>query len=370
VYIARRTKIERRNKAMEQKRFITIVCLALFLSFALCSLTYGAEGGNARFGKNVVVPAGETVSGDLAACGANVEVLGKVQGRLKACGANVIIPGNIQGDLRAYGANVNLAGKYHGTVKAAAANVTLAGVFDGDVEVGAARIIVAPTAVLKGNFIYVSADLNIQKGSRILGEVIQREALVKKERIEKWGREGIKAFVPVGVFFWLVAIAALIIVGVLINYLFPKRTNAVIGAIAQSPWKNLGFGFIFLVVVPIAIIIAFFTVVGIPAGIIAALLYGIAIYISSIYIGVWIGRKILGYLKKSLATAFFWPLVVGIIIISLLSMIPFIGWLFRLFVLLLSLGALSVTMWKVVAAPAPARRKVQRKGQRKTRKKR
>jgi cytoskeletal protein CcmA (bactofilin family) len=363
-------KIERRNGTMEQRRLITIGCLALFLSLVLCGVTYGADSGNARFGKNVVVPTGETVSGALAACGANIQVLGNVQGRLRACGANVVIPGDVQGDLRAYGANVNLAGKYHGKVKAAAANLILAGVFDGDVEVVAARIIVAPTAVLKGNLIYVSADLNIQKGSRIMGEIVQRQTMAKKEKIEKWGREGIKALVPVGIFFWFISIAALIIVGVLINYLFPKRTNAVISALSQSPWKNLGFGLIFLVVVPVAIVISLITVVGIPAGVIAGLLYGIAIYISSIYIGVWMGRKILGYLNKSMTTAFFWPLVVGIIVISLLSMIPFIGWLFRLFVLLLSLGALSVTMWKMVAAPAPARKKAPRKIQRKTRKKR
>ena len=355
---------------MGKKRLIARGCFVVLLTFVLCGSVYGAEGGSARFGKNVGVMVGETVSGDLTACGANVEVLGKVQGRLNACGANVVIPGDIQGELRACGANVILSGKYHDKVKAAAANVTLAGTFDGDVEVGAARIIVAPTAKIKGNLIYMSADLNLQKGSQITGEVVQRQALVKKDRVEQWGRQGIKAFVPIGIFFWLISLAALIIVGVLINYLFPKKTNAVIGAISQSPWKNLWFGLIFLVVVPVAIVISLVTVVGISAGVIAGLLYGIAIYISSIYIGVWIGRKILGYVKKSMTTAFFWPLVVGIVIISLFSFIPVIGWLFRLCILLISLGALWVTMWKAVPVKAPARKKVLRKSKGKARKKR
>jgi len=350
---------------MQKKRLLVMGFMAIFLTFALCSFTYAAGDGSVRFGKNVKVLAGETITGGLIAAGANVEILGKVGGGLKACGANVVTSGDVQGELLACGANVVLAGTYHSKVKAAASNLTLSGTFDGDVEVGGARITVAPTALIKGNLIYASADLNLQKGSRVMGEVIQRQVMVKKERIEKWGRQGIKALIPVGIFFWLISIVALIIVGLLINYLFPKKTNAVINTISQSPWKNLWFGLIFLVVVPVAIIIAFITVVGIPAGIIAGILYGIAIYISSIYMGVWIGRKILGYLKKSMATAFFWPLVVGAIIIGLLTLIPFIGCLFRLCILLFSLGAMWLVMKKTV--PAPAQRKAQRKTQRTSR---
>jgi cytoskeletal protein CcmA (bactofilin family) len=354
---------------MTMKRLMTTGFCMLFLTFALCSFTYGADGGNFRFGATVKVEAGETVAGGLVAAGANVEILGNVGGALKAFGANVVIPGDVQGDLKTFGANVVLSGRYHSRVMAAGANVTLSGVFDGDVEVGGARVTVARTALIKGNLIHATADLNLQKGSRIMGEVVQRQVMVKKEKVEKWGRRGILALFPLGIFFWLISMVSLIIVGVIIHYLlFPKKTNAIVDTISQSPWKSLWFGLIFLVVVPVAVIIAFITVVGIPAGIIAGLLYGIAIYISRIYIGVWIGRKVLGYIKKSMATAFFWPLVVGVIIIALISFIPFIGWLFRLFILLISLGALWTVTWKAI--PVPAKRKTQRKPQRRTRKKR
>ena len=360
--------------------------LVVFLTFVLCGLSYGGEAGNSRFAANVVVPADETVLGGLTATGANVEILGKVEGGLKAfganvaipgsvqgrlitCGANVVIPGDIQGEVGAYGANVVLSGRYHDKVMVGAANVTLSGTFDGDVEVEGARVIVARTALIKGDLIYSSDALNRQRGSRVMGQVMQKEALVKKEGVEKWGRRGLLALFPLGIFFWLISLAALIIVGVILNYLlFPKKTDAIIDTISKSPWKSLWFGLIFLVVVPVAVIIAFITVVGIPAGIIAGLLYGIAIYISRIYIGVWIGRKVLGYINKSMATAFFWPLVVGVIIIALISLIPVVGWLFRLFVLLISLGALWTVMWKAI--PVPAKRRTQRKPQRKTRKKR
>jgi cytoskeletal protein CcmA (bactofilin family) len=352
---------------MQKKRLLMMGFMVLFLIFSLSSFTYAAGDGNVRFGKNVKMSADETVTGGLVAAGANVEILGKVGGGLKAFGANVVTSGDVKDDLLAAGANVVLAGKYHGKVKAAASNLTLSGTFDGDVNVRAARITVAPTAVIKGNLIYASADLNVQKGARITGEMIQRQVLVEKQWIEKWGRQGIKAMIPIGIFFWLISLVAIIIVGLLINYLFPKKTDAVISTISQSFWKNLWSGFIFLVVVPMAIIVSFITVVGIPAGIIAGILYGIAIYISTIYIGVWIGRKILGYITKSMAAAFFWPLVVGTIVIGLLTLIPFIGCLFRLFILLVTLGAMWLVMWKTI--PARAQRKARRRPQRRLQRK-
>ena len=350
---------------MKKKRLAMVGFFAVFLTLALCSVSYGA---GIRLGSNVKVAANETVAGALMAAGANVEILGTVEGSLKACGANVAIPGDVQGALLACGANVVLSGTYHSKVQTAASNVTLSGTFDGDVNVGGARITVTPTALIKGDLIYSCAELNRQRGSRIMGEVVKRKVAVKKEKVEKWGIIGTLAVIPIWIFFWLVSFAALIIVGALINYLFPKKTNAVIDTISQSPWKNLWSGLIFLVVVPAAIIIAFITVVGIPAGIIAGILYGIAIYISRIYIGVWIGRKVLGYIKKPLATAFFWPLVVGTIIIALISLIPFIGWLFWLVILLISLGALWTVMWKAV--PVPAKKKTGGTRKPKTRKKR
>jgi cytoskeletal protein CcmA (bactofilin family) len=355
---------------MNKKRLLLMGFLVVFLAVALCGLSYGDDGRNFRSGANVKVVADETVSGELVAAGANVEVRGTVEGGLKAFGANVAISGDVQGEVKAFGANVVLAGRYGDKVLVGGSNVTLSGAFDGDVEVVGARVTVARTALIKGDLIHATADLNLQQGSRIMGEVVQKQAMVEKERVEKWGR---RAIFPLGIFFWLISMASLIIVGVIINYLlFPKKTAAIIDTISKSPWKSLWFGLIFLVVVPVAIIIAFITVVGVPAGIIAGVLYGIAIYISRIYIGVWIGRKVLGYINKSMATAFFWPLVVGIIIIALISLIPVVGWLFRLFILLISLGALWMVMWKAIPVPVKRRtqRRKQRKPQRKARRKR
>jgi cytoskeletal protein CcmA (bactofilin family) len=341
-----------RKVTMTVKRSTVIASVVLFVALMQADPIFGSKGAEVikyRVGGNVFVAAEETVSGALVAAGANVEILGNVKEGLKAFGGNVVLSGDVEGELAFAGANVVLSGKYHDQVKGAAANLILSGTFDGNVEVGGAKIMLTPTARIKGDLIYSAAVLDRQEGSQIMGKVAQKKMVVKREGIEKWGREGKKALFSLGILCWIISIPALIIVGVLINYFFPKQTDAIVASIFRSPWKNLEVGLVFLVVVPVGIVISLITLVGTPAGIMAGFLYGIILYISRIYIGVWIGRKFLGYIKSSLSIAFFWPLVVGTIVIALLTVIPFIGWLFRLFFVLISVGAMWVFMWKSLA---------------------
>jgi cytoskeletal protein CcmA (bactofilin family) len=332
---------------MGTKKSVFIGVLILFLTLTSFNSTYGFKDSNMgntyKLGKNALLGADEVQSEGLVAAGANVEILGDVMGRLRAFGAHVVLAGNLQGESAFCGADVLLSGKFHKKVKGGAANLILSGTFEDSVEVAAAKITITPTARIKGDLIYRAAVLEQQKGSQIMGKVIPKRGIEKE-----WIQNVKKVLLWLWVLYWVFSIPALIILGALLNYLFPKQTNAIVAAISESPWKNLGVGLVFLVVVPVAVIIALITLVGIPAGIIAGLLYGIAIYISRIYIAVWIGRKVLGYFRKPLASEFSWPLVVGTIITTLLIFIPIIGWLFRFFFALLGLGAMWLAIWKSV----------------------
>jgi len=78
---------------------------------------------------------------------------------------------------------------------------------------------------------------------------------------------------------------------------------------------------------------------GVAGGIIGAFFYAFFLYISRVFVGVWIGRKVLGFFKKTWSQSFFWPLVLGTLVVSFLSAIPFLGWLFWFFFVLLGAGA-------------------------------
>ena len=148
--------------------------------------------------------------------------------------------------------------------------------------------------------------------------------------------------------FRIISIMALIVVGLLINYFLPKQTEEIVSTLAGSIWKSLGIGLIFLIAAPLCIKISLLTAIGIPAGIIAAFLYIIMIYISRVYVALWIGRKLFGNFKESFTTSFFWPFVTGTVIIGILLLIPVISWLLRFIFLFIGLGAMWQVLWNSV----------------------
>ena len=302
-----------------------------------------------RFGVDVIVKEGEKIEGGLLASGANIEIAGTVNGGLKAFGVNITVSGKNQGKLKFAGVNVILSGEFLDRVSGISANLIISGIFEGDLGVRAGRITIAPTAVIKGDLAYSTALLERKEGSQIMGKMLQ----LKSEEGKAWARnkreheKGLDYLVKKSLF-WIISTIALIIVGLLVNYFLPKQTEEIVSTITASIWKSLGIGLIFLIVVPLCIIISLFTVIGIPAGIISAFLYITMIYISRVYVGLWIGRKLLGKFKESFTSSFSWPFVAGTIIIGILLLIPVIGWLLRFFLLLIGLGAMWQVLWNSV----------------------
>jgi len=298
-----------------------------------------------RLGVNTIVKEEETIEGGLSIFGGNIEIAGTVNGGIEAFGPNITISGKNQGDLEFVGANVILSGEFLDIVNGICANLIISGIFEDDLKVRAARITIAPTAVIKGDLAYSTALFERKEGSRVMGKVVQLETVEGKAwALNKYQHEKDPDYLAKSLF-WIISTIALIIVGLLVNYFFPKQTEEIVSTIAGSIWKSLGIGLIFLIVAPLCIIISLLTAIGIPAGIILAFLYIIMIYISRVYVGLWIGRMLFGNFKESFTTFFLWPFVTGTIIIGILFLIPVIGWLLRFFLLLIGLGAMWQVLW-------------------------
>ena len=76
---------------------------------------------------------------------------------------------------------------------------------------------------------------------------------------------------------------------------------------------------------PIVAIITFVTVVGVPIGLIGLTLYGIAIYLSQIAVGLFIGYWIIGSFSKVESRGILvGALALGFLILTLLKLIPYV----------------------------------------------
>ena len=304
-----------------------------------------AEDYVRRFSVDTIVKKGETIQEGLSAFGANIDVAGIVNGGMEAFAANIDISGENRGDLRFAGANVILSGKFLKMVKGVGANVTLSGRFEDDLNVSAARIIIAATAEIKGDFVYSTALLERKQGSRIHGKVIQLgsdegKAWLKShfphaERVNYLGK----------CIFCLIAALAFIVVGFLVHTFLPRQTEKIVSLLNDSFWKNLWVGLVFMVLSPVGIALCLGTVIGIPAGIMAAFIFAMMLYISRLYVALWLGRILMGRWKQTFATSFLWPFVAGTVLIGLLLQIPWIDRPLRVLMLLIGMGAMWRVLW-------------------------
>jgi cytoskeletal protein CcmA (bactofilin family) len=101
--------------------------LALILGAAAGLASSPAEALETRRGRDVVIAAGETVDGTLAAAGEGVRVEGTVRGDLIVAAAHVEVRGTVGGDLVVVARAVDVSGTVEGSAYIAAGSLTLSG---------------------------------------------------------------------------------------------------------------------------------------------------------------------------------------------------------------------------------------------------
>jgi hypothetical protein len=113
-----------------------------------------------------------------------------------------------------------------------------------------------------------------------------------------------------------------------------------------------GFGILFLIATPIVAILVCITIVGIGVGIATVLLYLIALYAAQVFVGCWLGEKLLGT-SHGIASAI-GRLALGLAILRGLEMIPhWVGAMVSSVVLVCGLGAIVLAVYRNVRPPAP-----------------
>jgi hypothetical protein len=313
------------------------------------------------------------VNGDLLAFGGTVEVRGTVKGDLVSFAKRIVVSGSVEGNIfdlsnsldldgqlghSIYGLmqslRVNDRGRIGEAIVVGAGDVTIEGEVNrsvtlyagnADVSGGVGReltmagdnLTVTNTARIGGNLSARVRDLrnvHIAEGATITGtRVIQ-----VREKENHFRR-------PRFYFFQAVWLAAAMLVGWLCLVLFPGFFQSSTQSVG-SGWRSLGLGFAVLAGVPVAIILTAVTVVGLPASLMLLALYFVAIYLAKIWVGAFLGRQLL---KPAGATKSDWllGLLLGLLILTVIGFIPYLGGLVSFGVVCLGLGAFAWQLYRV-----------------------
>lgn len=360
---------------------LLLVLLALSLpSFAL-------EHRHADF---VTVPASETVDDTLVATGKMVRVDGVINGDLLAFGGTVEVRGTVKGNLVSFAQRTVVSGRVEGSVFNASKSLDLNGQLGhsiygfaqslhvddrgqvGDGIVAAAGDLSLDGEVKRGVDMLLSgnADVNGSIGrelntaggrltltntARVGGDLSVRVRQLTNVRIADGatiaGKRDIQLEVrenkfahPRFYFHQAIWLGAAMLVGWLGLALFPGFFRATTQAVG-SGWLSLGLGVAVLAGVPVATIVAAITLVGFPLSLMLLAAYLAAIYLAKIWVGTFLGRMLL---KSSGNTTGDWMLglFVGLLIVTVVRFIPYLGGLVHFGVICLGLGALAAQLYR------------------------
>jgi len=173
---------------------------------------------------------------------------------------------------------------------------------------------------------------------------------------------------------------SLLVVGLLLARFLPLWIQKPTEALRERPWASLGAGFLALIIVPFALLVALGVVItaavlvgaltlggllgailglGLSGLGLAVTLFGLALaYLPQLIVAYLGGRWILQRLHSASAESIYWPVVLGVFILAALFAIPFLGALVEILVVLFGLGAIALVLMRrnpqLAAIPAEA----------------
>ena len=314
----------------------------------------GTVDGDLWAAANTIAVGGE-VSGSTMAAGRMVVVYGDIGHAVRAVGETISISGNVDGDLMVGCAaldtarsariggdlllgvgNARIDGLVEGDIRGGGESVSIGGEVRGDIELEVETLMIESTADIQGNLVYTSeSEADIQSGAKVAG--VTTHKLPEKERD---GAES-SAFAFLSDVKWkFIGFLMALLTGLLVILLAPRWLASVAEAVRSRPGPSAGWGALILFVTPIAAIVTCVTIVGIPVGLITLALWGIAVYLAQIPVGLFVGKVIIGRSRdvegKGIMVA---ALALGLVILKLLRLVPYVGFFIGVAVVLFGLGA-------------------------------
>jgi len=300
------------------------------------------------------------VTGDVIAFAQMLRVSGKVDGNIRSFTNTTLVTGNVAKNLLTFAETVTIdpAGKVAGSVTTFVNTLTIDGSVGRDVLGFVAQTAVAGN--VGGGLQAQGNTLRFNSGAQVAGPVKFKGN--KPPEVSS----GAKLAMPVeftqeehhsryrngGFYVWRVIwTAAVILFGLVLFVLLPTFARATVDS-AEHYGASLGLGVLVLFGVPIAAFIACITVVGMMIGISTFILWMTAIFCAKIVVGAIVGQWLLGRTRDT------WQLigrmVVGVIILRVVEMIPFLGFWIRFGVLLWGMGAISLAIYRHFSPAHPA----------------
>jgi hypothetical protein len=364
-----------------------IVAVAVGSLVSLC-LIVGIAQATERISGNTAVADAQVIDDDLLIGGNNVQVKTKVNGDVVAAGANVFVSGPVRDDVTAAGATVTVSAPVGDDLRAAGGTVTisnqvahnamltggtvvlekgakigrdasiaagsveiqspvtrnlaisagearLASEVGGSVEVRADRLLLQPGAVIKGDMVVYSPTApEIAPGAKVLGQMDYRpiEATQGQSPVAGWFGN------------WLYRFLAFLLLALTLVAIGSRWIERVTDTMTRRLAPCFLTGFFSAVLIPVACLALLLTLVGIPLSVLLFTLYTVALLLSGVFVSYPLGGWLLRRMGRTEPSPY-GQMTLGVLAVSFLTTLPFLGWVFQLFVVTVGFGAVLIERW-------------------------
>jgi cytoskeletal protein CcmA (bactofilin family) len=339
-----------------------------------------------RHSESITIAKSEKIKGDLFLTGARCRVDGDVDGDLYAFCQTVDVNGHVTGDVLGFAQSVRVNGTVDGNIRMACNNLTLTGTagknmlafgdslrMDSDAKIGGSATVFGGTLSFDGTLgrdilsygRVLSINGAVGGGVKAHGDTLAIGSTAKidgatefegKKPPEvaseaklgspvKFTKQEPKPEYRSGHYYvWQVIWgAAYILFGLVLFVVMPEFSRQATDY-AERVGASLGLGVLVGCGVPIAAIIACFTVVGLFLGISTFFVWYASWYYAQIIVGALLGQWLMGRTRE------LWPLIgrmiVGLLMVRLCFLIPRIGGWLKLGVIIWGIGAISLAIYR------------------------
>lgn len=354
---------------------------SMLLFFLILAITFPLSAAEYESGNVVTIAENDTIYSDLFSGCRSLDVLGVVQGDVYVGSETVSVEGRVEDDVLAGCRRLEIRGVVGDGVIAFAQTIVIDGEVNGDVLAFGGQVRITERANIKGNLFTGTGDLFIEGGhiggyvkggaaevylNGKIGGRVELEAgdidfgedysaaegtkLVLHKPLEAYELDFIPDNLEVSVkrqhiffetafFYW--SLFALLIVGIIIVGLSKRFSREYIDFTQKQTIKSFGYGFLILIVIPLAVIILAVLVLTIPISLMLLAVYFILVYLSYAFAALFIGDYVMSFFRKESTTnGLFVSMIVGVLLVALLTEVPILGGLFAFLIVCLGMGSL------------------------------
>ncbi|NNK17635.1 MAG: hypothetical protein HKP49_00620 [Maribacter sp.] len=363
---------------------VTTLLLVLF-----AALTFGQN----EKGKEISIDNAQPDDTYLA--GETIKILAAVQGDLVMAGASLFVKDSIHGDLTAAGGEISIEGTIADDARLAGGRITIDSEIGDDLVVFGGEVLLTEDALIQGKLVCYGGDVTVNgeviEGLKISGgdvlingtirgpSKIAVEALMLGSNakfhndVEYWDSDGEINFnnalvnadaqfnedlkdeselslTKIGITSlkkWFIYIASAFLAILAFHALFRNAFASAVEGLDDNLLKSFGFGLIYLIGIPVAILLAFLITIGLRLG-----LFATAIFVFSLVFGQIVAAILIAYYLRDRKDKDwgFWPVtfvaLAIAILLRLLTMIPYAGIVIAIIILSVTYGALTLQLFR------------------------